>query len=105
MGTALLSKSGKIYTGCNVENSSFSLSTCAERTAVVKAVSEGEKEFNKIAVCGLKEGQFVSPCGSCRQVLNEFAQSSHMEVYLVKPSQTEVLKTNLKYLLPLAFNL
>ncbi len=73
VGAALLGKSGKVYTGCNVENSSFGLTVCAERTAVVKAVSEGEKEFEAIAVVTSNGG---SPCGACRQVLYEFAPPS-----------------------------
>ena len=74
VGAALLTKSGKIYTGCNVENSSYGLCICAERTAVVKAVSEGETQFEAIAVCGGKDKllDFCSPCGACRQFLSEF---------------------------------
>ncbi len=70
VGAALLAKSGRIYTGCNVENASYGLSICAERTAVVKAISEGEKEFLAIAVVTENGG---SPCGACRQVLWEFS--------------------------------
>ncbi len=69
VGAALLTKSGKIYTGCNVENASYGGTNCAERTAVFKAVSEGDKEFEAIAVV-TKDGG--SPCGICRQILNEF---------------------------------
>ena len=80
VGAALLAKSGKIYTGCNIESASYSPSNCAERTAVFKAVSEGEREFEAIAIAaGPKEEEaplshFVSPCGVCRQVLREFCQ-------------------------------
>jgi cytidine deaminase len=70
VGAALLSKSGRIYSGCNVENAAFGGSICAERTAIVKAVSEGEREFEAIAVV-TENG--VSPCGPCRQVMLEFA--------------------------------
>ncbi|MBN1319151.1 MAG: cytidine deaminase [Anaerolineales bacterium] len=70
VGAALLAASGKIYTGCNVENSVYSETICAERTAVVKAVSDGERDFIAIAVATLDGG---SPCGACRQVLNEFS--------------------------------
>ncbi len=79
VGAALLTKSGKVYTGCNIENAAFTPTVCAERTAVFKAVSEGETEFEAIAVVGglngeLKEtGDFTGPCGVCRQVLMEFA--------------------------------
>jgi cytidine deaminase len=69
VGAALLAKSGRIYTGCNVENAVYPLSTCAERVAVVKAVSEGEQSFVALAVVTENAG---SPCGSCRQTLREF---------------------------------
>ena len=75
VGAALLTKSGKLYTGCNIENSSYTPTVCAERTAVFKAVSEGESDFAVIAVVGGKEKnplEFCSPCGVCRQVLAEF---------------------------------
>jgi cytidine deaminase len=70
VGAALLGKSGRVYTGCNVENAAYGPSMCAERTAVFKAVSEGEREFEAIAVV-TENG--VSPCGTCRQVMMEFA--------------------------------
>lgn len=69
VGAALLAKSGHIYTGCNVENASYGLSICAERVAVFKAVSEGEREFEAIAIVTEKG---ITPCGACRQVLMEF---------------------------------
>jgi cytidine deaminase len=69
VGAALLAKSGRVYTGCNVENASYGLSVCAERVAVFKAVSEGEREFEAIAVVS-ENG--ITPCGACRQVLIEF---------------------------------
>lgn len=75
VGAALLGKSGKIYTGCNVENAAYTPTNCAERTAVFKAVSEGEKEFAAIAIVGGKGEEiadFCAPCGICRQVLAEF---------------------------------
>jgi len=72
VGAALLTKSGRVVSGCNVENSSFGLACCAERTAVFKAVSEGEREFVAIAVTA-GAGQCSAPCGACRQVLHEFA--------------------------------
>lgn len=70
VGAALLGKSGRVYTGCNVENAAYGPSMCAERTAIFKAVSEGEREFEAIAVVS-ENG--VSPCGTCRQVMMEFA--------------------------------
>ena len=69
VGAALLTASGKVYTGCNVENASYGMAICAERTAVVKAVSEGERDFTAIAVVTENGG---TPCGACRQVLSEF---------------------------------
>ena len=71
VGAALLCKSGNVYTGCNVENSSYGASNCAERTAVFKAVSEGERDFVKIAIVSERDG-LTFPCGICRQVLSEF---------------------------------
>lgn len=75
VGAALLGKSGKIYKGCNVENAAYSPTNCAERTAVFKAVSEGERSFDAIAIVGgMAEtiNDFCAPCGVCRQVLAEF---------------------------------
>jgi len=69
VGAALLGRSGRVYTGCNVENASYPLSICAERTAVFKAVSEGERDFEAIAVV---TATGATPCGACRQVLREF---------------------------------
>jgi cytidine deaminase len=70
VGAALLGRSGKVFTGCNVENAAYPLTTCAERTALTKAVSEGEREFEAIAVV---TATGATPCGSCRQILREFA--------------------------------
>lgn len=69
VGAALLTKSGKIYTGCNIENVAYTPSNCAERTAIFKAVSEGERDFKAIAVATING---VAPCGVCRQVMREF---------------------------------
>lgn len=99
VGAALLTASGRIFHGCNVENASFGLTTCAERTAVFTAVSEGEREFVAIAVTA-REGHGAPPCGSCRQVLQEFAPS--MWVYW-RDARGRVLKQRLKALLPKAF--
>ena len=70
VGAALLTKSGKVYTGCNVENASYGLTICAERVALTKAVSEGHRQFKAIAV--VAPSASLSPCGACRQVLAEF---------------------------------
>ena len=86
VGAALLSKSGKIYSGCNVENASYSPTNCAERTAFFKAISEGEREFAKIAIVGGKEGTVTDlfmPCGVCRQVMAEFCDDS-FEIIVAK---------------------
>ena len=72
VGAALKTKSGKIYTGCNIENASYGLTICAERTAIFKAVSEGEKDFVEIMIVTSNPDKLISPCGACRQVLAEF---------------------------------
>jgi cytidine deaminase len=97
VGAALLGKSGKVYTGCNVENASYSHTVCAERTAVLKAVSEGETEFEAIAVVTKNGG---SPCGACRQVLSEFAPE--LTIYIADKNG-EYRTTTMKKLLPDSF--
>ena len=80
VGAALLTESGKVYAGCNIENVAFGPSICAERVAFFKAISEGEKNFSKIAVVGGKNGIISSatpPCGVCRQVMREFCSDSY----------------------------
>lgn len=75
VGAALLTKSGKVYLGCNIENAAYGPTNCAERTAFFKAISEGEREFQKIAIVGGKKldfSDFCTPCGVCRQVMSEF---------------------------------
>ena len=103
VGAALLCKDGSVYTGCNVENVSFSATNCAERTAFFKAVSEGEKEFVAIAVCGGKDGKIdgvFPPCGVCRQVMREFCDDE-FEIHLLKEEGIETY--TLKELLPVSF--
>lgn len=100
VGAALLTKDGEVIQGCNIENASFGLTNCAERTAIFKAVSEGKKEFVAIAVSGDTEGP-VSPCGACRQVLAEFCEPN-MPVYLTN-LKGNVLETTVAQLLPGAF--
>ena len=99
VGAALLTAGGRVFHGCNVENASYGLTTCAERTAVFTAVSAGEHEFVAIAVTA-REGRGAPPCGSCRQVLQEFAPS--MWVYW-RDARGRILKARLKALLPKAF--
>jgi cytidine deaminase len=98
VGAALLSKSGKVYTGSNVENAVYPLCTCAERTAVVKAVSEGEKEFQALAVATQNGG---APCGSCRQVLREFGEDI---VVLIANGTGAYCETMVAELLPGSFS-
>ena len=103
VGAALLGKSGKVYTGCNVENAAYTPTNCAERTAVFKAVSEGERAFEKIAIVGgMGEtiADFCAPCGVCRQVLAEFC-GEDFRVLLGTPENVRVY--TLKDLLPLSF--
>ncbi len=71
VGAALLASNGRVYTGCNIEISSFGLTICAERTAIFKAISEGEKKFRAIAVAA--DGKYIAPCGACRQVIMDLA--------------------------------
>ena len=103
VGAALLGKSGKIYTGCNVENAAYTPTNCAERTAVFKAVSEGEKEFSAIAIVGGKGetlAKFCAPCGVCRQVLAEFC-APDFRVILGTPANIKAY--TLAELLPCSF--
>jgi cytidine deaminase len=101
VGAALLTSSGRVFLGCNVENSSFGLACCAERTAVFKAVSEGEREFVAVAVTAGK-GHGAAPCGACRQVLHEF--SPGMAVYF-RDGKGTVVKRKLTALLADGFTL
>ena len=102
VGAALLTKNGKIFTGCNVENVSYSATNCAERTAVYKAISEGEREFAAIAVNGDND-DYLPPCGVCRQVLAEFCDMETFEVILANNEEDYQIVT-LDRLLPGAFS-
>lgn len=108
VGAALRCDDGTIYSGCNIENASYGLSICAERTAIVKAVSEGKTKFTTIAIAGLNNNQFVPPCGACRQFLSEFnnpdnEDNNDMTVYLYQPKGNNVLMTSVSKLLPIDF--
>ncbi len=106
VGAALLTKSGKVYLGCNIENASFSPTNCAERTAFFKAVSEGERDFSMIAVAGGKDGKISGvfpPCGVCRQVMAEFCQKD-FKILLAK-SENDFESYTLSQLLPLSFHI
>lgn len=105
VGAALLCKNGNIYTGCNIENSAYSPTNCAERTAFFKAVSEGEREFRAIAVVGGKDGEITDycyPCGVCRQVMAEFCDS---DFEIIAACSDGIKSYTLKELLPEAFNM
>jgi len=99
VGAALLTESGKVYTGANVENSAYGLTVCAERVAVFKAVNNGDKDFVKIVVVADKNPP-ITPCGACRQVLSEFVRD--LEVVCVN-LKGKVDRYSLKELLPEAF--
>ena len=105
VGAALRAADGRIFTGCNVENAAFTPTSCAERTALFKAVSEGEREFTAIAIVGSKVGQkntlVTGPCGVCRQALFEFGGPS-LTVIMAK-SEDDYIVTTLGELLPYGF--
>jgi len=100
VGAALLTKDGKIYLGGNIENSSYSLTVCAERVAVFKAISEGERKFKAIAIASDDPG-FCPPCGACRQVLNDLCGSEINVIMVNQKKESKILK--LAELLPLPF--
>lgn len=104
VGAALLSRDGRVFTGCNIENAAYSVTNCAERTALFKAVSEGVRDFLAIAVVGGKDGNFDSlctPCGVCRQALAEFCDSRMFKVYMV--NEGKIVAYSLGSLLPHGF--
>ena len=105
VGAALLTKDGKVYPGCNIENAGYTPSNCAERTAFFKAVSEGAREFAAIAiVAGKEDGELIrtAPCGVCRQVMMEFCDPETFRILLaVSPDQYE--EWTLERMLPLGF--
>lgn len=100
VGAALLTASGRIYDGVNIENASYPNTICAERVAVFKAVSEGEREFTAIAVVTSNAG---APCGACRQVLSEFGLDTI--VLIADEQRTVFLETTVRELLPRAFGM
>ncbi len=104
VGAALLTASGKVYSGCNIENASFTPTVCAERTAFFKAISDGETEFSAIAVAGGKDGKIegvFQPCGVCRQVMAEFCSPDFI-IFMVEPDG-KYSQVTLNDLLPNAF--
>lgn len=103
VGAALLSKDGRVFTGCNIENATYTPTVCAERTAFFKAISEGATEFEKIAIVGGREGEvseFCSPCGVCRQVMAEFCDENFV---VLLGNADKFVAYQLKEVLPFAF--
>ena len=100
VGAAVLAENGKIYTGCNIENASYGATNCAERTAIFKAISEGNRKIRAIAIVGADD-EYTYPCGICRQVIAEFADKN-TEIILGKKSLEYTVKT-LAEILPGAF--
>ena len=105
VGASLLTESGKIYTGCNIENASYTPTNCAERTAFFKAVSEGERKFKAICVVGGADGvltEYAEPCGVCRQVMMEFCDPDTFQIILATDREQYEIFT-LKEMLPMGF--
>lgn len=105
VGAALLTKSGKIYTGCNIENASYTPTNCAERTAFFKAVSEGVRDFQAICIVGGKDGkltEYTAPCGVCRHVMMEFCNPKTFQIILAVDKERYEIYT-LEELMPLGF--
>ena len=102
VGAALLTEDGSLYSGSNIENSSYSLTCCAERIAIFKAISEGQRQFRKMAIIGDSEDP-ISPCGACRQVMSEFF-NDEVDIYLTN-LKGDVKETTISQLLPNSFSL
>lgn len=105
VGAALLTKGGKVYTGCNIENAAYTPTNCAERTAFFKAVSEGERDFRAICIVGGKDGvltDYAAPCGVCRQVMMEFCEPETFRIILATGREHYDI-FSLKELLPRGF--
>ena len=105
VAAALLCRDGKVYTGVNIENASYPATVCAERSAIFRAVNEGEREFEAIVICGGKDGtvtDYCPPCGICRQVMREFCDPEKFKIILAK-SEEDYLEYSLEQLLPLSF--
>ena len=105
VGAALLAKNGENFTGCNIENASYTPTNCAERTAFFKAVSEGVREFRAICIVGGKDGkltEYTAPCGVCRQVMMEFCDPKTFQIILAVDKERYEIYT-LEELMPLGF--
>ena len=107
VGAAIETADGRVYRGCNIENAAYGPSNCAERTAIFKAVSEGDTDFTQIAIVGGPKGEMISrfcaPCGVCRQVMSEFCDGDSFLIHLFDGK--EIRTYTLKEILPLAFSL
>ncbi len=100
VGSAVLMKSGKVYTGCNIENASYGATNCAERTAVFKAISDGDKEIEAIAI--VSSGEMVTyPCGVCRQVISEFMKDGK---FIFENEQGEIVVHTSNEIFPYSFS-
>ena len=106
VGAALECRDGTVFTGCNIENAAFTPTNCAERTAFFKAVSEGKRDFVKIAIVGGKKGEMTAPapCGVCLQVMSEFCKADEFEIVMAK-SEEDYSSKRLSELLPSSFSL
>ncbi len=105
VSAALLCGDGSVYTGVNIENAAYPATVCAERSAFFKAVNDGKREFEAIAICGGKAGvitDFCAPCGTCRQVMREFCEPEHFRILLAK-SPDDYREMTLEQLLPFGF--
>ena len=108
VGAALLAGNGAVYKGCNIENSSYGATNCAERTAIFKAISEGVREFDRIAIVGGMEEDdnatkgYAYPCGVCRQVMREFCNPNDFKVIVAK-NEEDYIEYTLEEILPLSF--
>lgn len=105
VGAALLCSDGTVYQGCNIENGAYGPTICAERTAIFKAVYDGHRDFEAIAICGGKDGVITGrfpPCGVCRQVMREFCRDD-FKILMIEPESYELV--TLKELLPYSFSL
>lgn len=98
----MLCEDGSIYEGCNVENSSYGVTVCAEQTAIVKAISEGNQKFTAIAVSA-ESDPITTPCGKCRQFIFEFG--SVVDIYCVKPELKSIMVTSISELLPYGYHI
>ena len=100
VGAAVKTADGKVYTGCNVESASYGLTVCAERVAIWKALSEGQREFTELAIVA-DTSTLTPPCGTCRQIIHEFCRNAHI---ILANLQGETQECTIKELLPRAFD-